>query len=163
MDIHIARQLTTRYHWGQMYGDKTYMYHLEKVIKTLKALDRYSEVNVCVAYLHDILEDTTCTVDDLTHHFGTKIVNPVLLLTREKDTRFKSYLECIRTSKTATLIKLCVRYVNMQECLDNNSTLGKKYLKEYSVFREVLYEPQEHKLLWSLLDKVSKKLEYLHK
>ena len=56
-----ARQLATEYHQGQVdKSGRDYRIHLERVSQCCRG---YSETAQVVALLHDIIEDTSCTIE----------------------------------------------------------------------------------------------------
>ena len=65
------------------------------------------EVTTVVALLHDIVEDTNTTFEDLEKYgFGEDIITALKLLTHNDDTPYMDYVAEIKTSKTATVVKL---------------------------------------------------------
>ena len=52
-----------------------------------------TDIEKAVAYLHDVLEDTNVTMDELRKMFPNEIVDGVMTLTHRKD---ESYFEYIR-------------------------------------------------------------------
>ena len=54
-----------------------------------------TDIEKAVAYLHDVLEDTNVTVDELRNMFSNEIVDGVITLTHRKD---ESYFEYISMS-----------------------------------------------------------------
>lgn len=44
-----------------------------------------TDIEKAVAYLHDVLEDTSVTVDELRNMFPNEIVDGVITLTHRKD------------------------------------------------------------------------------
>ena len=67
------------------------------------------EISFCVALLHDIVEDTTVTFDELTNRdIPNEIINILQLLTHEDTFPYMEYIEKIKRSgnKTAIAVKL---------------------------------------------------------
>ena len=58
-----------------------------------------------VAYLHDALEDTDASVDELRNMFSTEIVDAVITLTRNKDDSYFEYIQKVSKSKLAKKVK----------------------------------------------------------
>lgn len=68
------------------------------------------------ALLHDIVEDTNLTIDELTCDFGDSIAQIVCALTRDKnlETKEEKYRKTLQTSKKIRLIKSCDWLDNMR-------------------------------------------------
>lgn len=69
------------------------------------------EISCCAALLHDIVEDTAITLDDLRREFPEEVVSIVALLTHgdsaESDnTEYFDYIRSIRENPVAKKIKL---------------------------------------------------------
>ena len=65
-----------------------------------------SEDSVCVALLHDVLEDTNITFEDLVKEgFNDNIINALKLLTHSDDTPYMEYIKQIKTNPLAKNVK----------------------------------------------------------
>ena len=65
------------------------------------------EATTIVALLHDIVEDTELTFEDLEKQgFGEVIISALKLLTHNDDTPYMDYVAEIKTNKIATAVKL---------------------------------------------------------
>jgi len=62
----------------------TYSKHLEEVVSRLKSLGVIDEEVLCTGWLHDILEDTDTSFDELFEKFGRRIAVLTLSLTKTK-------------------------------------------------------------------------------
>ncbi len=75
---------------------------------------------VLCALLHDSIEDTSTTYDDIKSEFGVEIANGVLALTKNKDLpskaeQMKDSLNRIKQQPVAVwMVKLCDRITNLQ-------------------------------------------------
>jgi (p)ppGpp synthase/HD superfamily hydrolase len=62
---------------------------------------------VCVAWLHDVIEDTAVTADDLDGAgFSEAVISAILLLTRRDDVSDELYYARIRADPLARAVKL---------------------------------------------------------
>lgn len=131
-----AEEIAKSYHKGQMYGDKDYFSsHIEDVIsETADLLNKYFVLNrdcinvLCVAALHDVLEDTDCSVDYLDTFFPVEVVEAVVLLS--KNLSANNYLENIKNNKYAKAVKIADSRCNMNACIKQGDyNRAKKYLK----------------------------------
>lgn len=67
-----------------------------------------------VAYLHDVVEDTEITLDDLSEMgFTFRIVNSVRLLTKTKELTYEEYLKRLKTDDNARHVKIADLKHNM--------------------------------------------------
>jgi (p)ppGpp synthase/HD superfamily hydrolase len=64
------------------------------------------EVSVCVALLHDVVEDTDLTFADLEREFPKEVTDALRLLTHEKGTDYFDYVRAIRENPVAVKVKL---------------------------------------------------------
>ena len=66
------------------------------------------------AYLHDVIEDTPITADDLLNMgFTPKIVDSIKLLTKDKNVPYEEYLKNIRSDSIARAVKIADLKHNM--------------------------------------------------
>lgn len=66
-----------------------------------------NEEEVCVALLHDVVEDTNITFDDLIKlGFSENIIKALKLLTHTDDTPYMEYIKEIKKNPTARKVKL---------------------------------------------------------
>lgn len=129
-----ARNYAIEKHWGQMYGDKPYSYHLDQVANKIKSIEiRYNKnLLIEVAYLHDVLEDTKVTYKELKQAFGVDIAGAVYALTTS-DIPLRNNLLC---NHDAMKVKLVDRYCNVKSCIkDNKLHLLEKYKKQKDLFQ----------------------------
>lgn len=131
-------------HGDQKYGDEPYSYHLEKVYRNAVKFGG-SEIHQMVAWLHDVIEDTTMDRARIQRSFGGQIATIVELLsnTNSKEETFKR----IRTDKDAVFVKLCDRLANVSEGQKND-----KYRKEHELFKSILFKEGEFDALWKAID-----------
>lgn len=134
-------------HDGQMYGKYPYIFHCDMVaVFVEKYLGAYATEDVIVAgVLHDLIEDTSTTREEIADHFGDRVAELVWLLTNKVDKEYTYNL--IRTDVYATGIKLCDRWANVKSGEKND-----KYRKEHALFRKCLYRPGEYDVLWNLIE-----------
>lgn len=65
------------------------------------------EATTVVALLHDVVEDTDTTFEDLEKQgFGEEIISALKLLTHNDDTPYMDYVAKIKNNKIATAVKL---------------------------------------------------------
>ncbi len=114
-------------HSGQSYGNYPYIYHLLQVQGFALKMNLSEEYQI-VALLHDILEDTETTYQELCDNFGESVANCVLELTHDKHENYLDYLKGL--SIPARKVKICDIMCNLQESiLIGNQRLIDKYQK----------------------------------
>ena len=65
------------------------------------------EESTIVALLHDVVEDTDCTLDDLAEKgFGDTVIEALRLLTHDDGAPYLDYIRRIKTNPLATKVKL---------------------------------------------------------
>lgn len=126
-------EFAAKYHHGQMYGDVSYMEHLHHVNEIAQRFELSTDIQIA-AYLHDILEDTTCTFERIWMEFGWNIALLIFLVTDEPGTnrierKEKTYPKTA-TRLDAVLLKLCDRIANVESSLETNPKLFQMYKKE---------------------------------
>lgn len=64
------------------------------------------ETAVCVALLHDVVEDTPLTIEELERDFPPEVTEAVRLLTHKEGTDYLEYVRAIRQNPIARAVKL---------------------------------------------------------
>lgn len=109
----IAWELAEKYHQGQRYGKHPYIYHLSQVCEgTRRASTKrgYHGLGIdkacSVAILHDVLEDSSCTVGDLINaELPLEVCLAVTCLTKSKDVTYDHYIARILHNEMALMVK----------------------------------------------------------
>ena len=110
-----------------------YIIHPMAVADNVRAQDA-EEYIVVAAYLHDVLEDTTVSYQELEIEFGEKVAELVEILTRKEDEQYFDYIDRVAAYPVAVQIKLADLEHNMSD-LDPDSSLKQRYLKAYSILK----------------------------
>lgn len=99
-----AEQFARRLHYGQVdKAGKPYIEHLAFVAKHIKV--RTAEIEA-VAWLHDSVEDTQCSIDEIYREFGNVIANAVEAITKKQGESYQLYLERVKANPIARVVKL---------------------------------------------------------
>lgn len=158
MEHHRARSFAIAAHGDQKYGDRPYTHHLDAVAELAVP---YGEEAVVVAYLHDTVEDTPITLQDIEAAFGPKVAACVSLLTDQpganrKERKAKTYakLATVRgETELALIVKVADRLANVRACVaDRKRGLWEVYQSEHPAFRDAAYREGLCEPLWSELD-----------
>ena len=165
----------------------TYSNHLENVVSRLKSLGIIDEEVLCAGWLHDILEDTDTSFDELFEKFGRRIAVLTLSLTKTKfviDTdddstlsltkkraipekqRQKEYAVKIKESEIdAKLIKLCDISANLGDLKKQiiSKTKKRKILKKFRyyllIIEKDLLENTEYPKAITLLKTINQNIQ----
>lgn len=120
-----ARDFAREKHEGQMYGDKPYMTHVEDVASGFE--DTHLRE---IAYLHDVVEDSDVTIQEIRERFGEKVSVAVDALTRRKEPYF-DYIRRVKENPEATQIKLADLHANLKN--NPKESLAKRYHKAIGI------------------------------
>jgi len=128
-----AELLAKKKHSGMMRKDGTtpYSKHLEGVVNRLKSLGVVDPEILCAGWLHDTIEDTDVTFDDLYEQFGSKVAVLVSTLSKNmsltRKQREKEYVKQLKeASSDAKLIKLCDISANLSDLKNYDASKSKK-------------------------------------
>ena len=79
-----ALEFARKAHGNQQrkYSEELYIEHPIRVAELVKTVDHTPEM-ICAAYLHDVVEDTGISLQDIERRFGLKITGLVKELTDE--------------------------------------------------------------------------------
>jgi (p)ppGpp synthase/HD superfamily hydrolase len=112
-------------------GITPYSKHLDDVVNRLKSLGVIDEQIFCAGWLHDTIEKTEITFDDLYDQFESEIavlvssISRDMTLTRKK--RERAYtIQLKESSFSAKLIKLCDISANLGELKNSTASKSKK-------------------------------------
>ena len=161
MNIDKARKFAIEKHGNQKYGDHPYVYHLDSVLSVLKEFGIDDNEILISAILHDTLEDTDTTDQEISSFFGESVLNIVRCVTNEsgknRKERIKKTYEKIKNNYKATILKIADRISNARESKKNSSKLFEMYLREYPDFRQNLKQTvldSKTKKMWDELDQL---------
>lgn len=129
-------------HSGQIYNDEVpYTVHLQNVVGVLERFGLTDPVMICAGWLHDTIEDTTKSYNDIKDRFGVEVAELVFAVSSElgrnrKERNEKTYPK-IRANPQAVLLKLADRIANIEYGLANG---GKTvmYTQEFPEFYKAL-------------------------
>ena len=97
-----AMNLAYNAHHGQFdKGGVPYIFHPIHLAETMD-----DEISTCVALLHDTVEDTDVTLEELAREFPKEVVEAVALLTHDENVEYFDYVRMIKTNPIATKVKL---------------------------------------------------------
>ena len=159
-----AKQFAIAAHGDQKYGDDPYSKHLQDVVNIIHSFEFPPSLELMeVAWLHDTIEDTEVTRQEIVDEFGQNIADVVFAVScgygKNRKDRWLNTFYKIRDNKVvdrAIPVKLADRIANIMNCIkDGNKGLFSMYSKEHYVFKCALWNRREGLRvvrMWSLLD-----------
>lgn len=133
-----AMKIAYQAHHGQFdYNGIPYIYH---PIHLAEQMD--DEYSCCVALLHDMVEDTAVTLEELKKDFPSEITDAVALLTHNDEVDYFDYVRTIKDNPIAKKVKLADLTHNSDQSRCIGSDLTSKRLEfwknKYQKAREIL-------------------------
>lgn len=144
-------------HAGQTYNDEVpYSFHLQCVVSVLERFTQTSPEMICAAWLHDSIEDTNKSYNDIKSRFGVEVAELVYAVTSElgrnrKERNEKTYPKLKGNSRAMTL-KLADRIANVEYGMASGGK-NDMYSKEFPEFFESLFADDNH-AMWQYLAKL---------
>ena len=135
-----AMQIAYSAHHGQLdYNGVPYIFHPIHLAESMG--DEYS---CCVALLHDTVEDTDVTLEELKALFPPEVTDAVALMTHDDDTDYFNYVRAIKENPIAKKVKLADLAHNSDQsrCIGSDLTEERKakWLEKYRKARNILTE-----------------------
>lgn len=129
-----AREYAKRVHTGQKDdAGQDYFKHLEQVALMLSVITTDPDV-IAAGYLHDTIEDTSTSFNDLVREFNPRIAGLVHEVTHESLINEGWYFPRLRT-RDAILIKFADRLSNLSRMEPWTEQRQKHYLKKSKFWR----------------------------
>jgi (p)ppGpp synthase/HD superfamily hydrolase len=159
-----ARDFSIQQHGDQQYGSLPYIVHLQAVVSVLLRFGVHPNnpedtALLSAAWLHDVIEDTETTKEEVEVLFGKEIATIVFCVTDGKGTsrseRKKEVYQKIIANQKAIQVKLADRIANVEACFLNGHKKFKMYQIEHPAFIDAI-TPHTHTSLGKSL------MEYLN-
>ncbi len=97
-----AMKLAYAAHHGQVdYNNIPYIFHPYHLAEQMK-----DEITCTVALLHDVVEDTDVTMEELEKEFPMEVIEALKLMTHSPETDYFDYVKKIKTNPIAKIVKL---------------------------------------------------------
>lgn len=165
-----ALTMCKAWHSGQFrkYTKEPYWTHPVKVMELVKTV-KHTEEMLCAALLHDVVEDTDCTIDLIRNPMGDDIACMVEMLTNpsKPEDGNREQRRAINRAHTAQAtpdvktIKLADVIVNLSDIFEQDPGFARIYVKEKELLLQVLLDG-DHELLDmanNLINNIKNKLE----
>ena len=131
-------------HAGQYYSENLpYTYHLREVVSVLTRFGFTDPTIITAAWLHDTIEDTTRSYNDIKKAFGVDVAELVYAVTSElgrnrTERNDKTYPKLVAFGERAVTLKLADRIANLESGLAQPGGKSDMYRKEFAHFEEML-------------------------
>jgi (p)ppGpp synthase/HD superfamily hydrolase len=149
-----ARTFAVIAHGDQIYGEgQPYERHLAAVVEVIRGWTDDAAL-ISAAWLHDTLEDTQTSFDDLANQFSVRVARLVWAVTAEGDVRAEKMAAIYRKiadCPDAALVKLADRVANV-EAAPAGSNHSRRYIGERQAFESAVrsFVPAD---AWDRLDR----------
>lgn len=128
----LASKIAYKAHQGQF--DKAgvpYIFHPIHVAEQMP-----TEESCVTALLHDVVEDSNITLEDLSKYFSKDIIEALRILTKSEDADYVEYIKIVKTNRLATMVKIKDIEHNMD--LTRLDTVNDKDIKRNEKYKNAL-------------------------
>ena len=118
-------------------GGLPYIFHPYHLAQQME-----DEVSCCAALLHDVVEDTDVTMDDLAREFPEEVIRILQLLTHQSEVPYFDYVRRIKADPTAVKIKLAdiAHNSDQSRCPDLTEDQRAYFRRKYETATAILTE-----------------------
>lgn len=160
-----AKDFATRHHAAvghkRKYTGEDYINHPVSVAEIVRSVP-HTEAMLCAALLHDVVEDTKATLDDVERLFGHEVACLVEMLTDVSTTAgnraVRKAIDRAHTAKAsadAKTIKLADLIDNSRSIIKHDAKFAKVYLAETMLLLDVLRGGDA--TLWNMANEIVKR------
>ena len=129
-------------HAGQL--DKCGAPYIAHPLHVAEQMD--DEASTCVALLHDVVEDSAVTLDDLARDFPPEVIEGIRLMTHEPEVDYLDYVRAIKGNAVAKKVKLADLAHNSDETRFAGRPVAPEELerrrRKYAAARAILLEEE---------------------
>ena len=127
-----ALRIAYNAHHGQLdYNGIPYIFH---PIHLAEQMD--DEISCCVALLHDVVEDTDVTMEELAQEFPAEVIDALKLMTHGEDVEYFTYVAAIKHNPIAKKVKLA----DIAHNSDQSRCIGSDLSPEKLAYWKAKYE-----------------------
>ena len=154
-----AIKLSSRMHALERYDGKPYHVHVQEVVDVLIEYGETREHLIIGGFLHDLMEASDMSYNDVKKMFGLEVAEIVYLCTDLKGRTRKIrkapilYLE-LRENFDAIKVKVADRIANSRKSIETGHEMSNMYKKEYANFKTQLFWSGHIDEMWEELDKL---------
>ncbi len=136
-----AMEIAYNAHHGQR--DKSgvpYIFHPAHLAEQMT-----DETTTCVALLHDVVEDTDMTIEELAEEFPDEVIRALRLLTHDPEVDYFDYVRAVKADPAARMVKLADLEHNADETrVEGNPSVSEEQRlrrrEKYRKAKEILLE-----------------------
>ena len=136
-----AMKLAYAAHHGQVdKGGIPYIFHPYHLAEQMT-----DEISTCVALLHDVVEDTDITFEELEQEFPREVIDALRLLTHAEGVDYLEYVKALKPNPVARAVKLADIAHNSDEtrlkgCEGITEEMRVYFRKKYAQAKDALEE-----------------------
>ena len=135
-----AMRIAYTAHHGQLdYNGIPYIFHPIHLAESME-----DEISCCAALLHDVVEDTSVTMEELAKEFPQEVIQVLQLLTHDDSTDYFDYVRAIKEHPIARKVKLADLAHNSDQsrCVGSDLTEEKlaRWKAKYDKAKAILME-----------------------
>ena len=135
--LKLAEKIAVKAHWGQV--DKAGVPYIEHPRTVASFVE--SEDEKIVAMLHDVVEDTGVTLEDIRESFGEEIAEAVDHVTHQKGEDYMDYVRRAKENRLSKVVKLAdLKHNMMIERLPSVTGADFARLRKYEEAVKILNE-----------------------
>ena len=135
-----AMKLAYAAHHGQV--DKAGLPYIFHPVHLAEAMD--DEISCCAALLHDVVEDTDLTMEELAAQFPEEVIAALKLLTHAEDVPYYDYVRAIKANPIAVKVKLADIAHNSDQSRLAGTSMPEEtrayFRRKYALARQILTE-----------------------
>ncbi len=153
--VNFAEVFAIAAHGNQQYGFHPYYKHLKDVVRIVENYGSYAQV---LAWLHDVLEDTTCKSEQIVQVFGTEVAydcqllsDPIAPTRKERKQLLNIRLADPETPRMVLIVKAADRLANVRHSSLGNTVMLEKYRTEHEQFQRACYRDHLCDPIWQEL------------
>ncbi len=129
-----AKAFAFEKHKDQVHGTRPFTFHLTEVVNALHEFGHIKDDLTAAAWLHDVVEDTATTIEEIYETFGDRVGDLVDALTDgEGSTRIEKKMKPYSTIPNvdgAVIVKLADRIANVRHTVSEGA-VAKRYFDTY--------------------------------
>ena len=130
-----AMQIAYEAHHGQL--DKSGVPYIYHPIHLAEQMD--TETETIVALLHDVVEDTPVTMEDLSEEFSEEVIEALKLLTHDENEDYMSYVQKLKQNPISKKVKKAdLKYNSDKSRLTEWTEKAEKRFQKYKEAMEIL-------------------------
>ncbi len=164
--IELAEKYSKHHHLGKFrkVDGKPFHAHPGHVAEILKKYGHNDMITLCVAYLHDTIEDTDLTLHEIQETFGHEIAHGVFILSKNKGKNISKHkLNDEEYKQRLSFARNKVQRIKIADMIDNTKDLvdlPKKYVDKKIKDSEEFYIPLGKEVAPEMVKELIENIEF---